>query len=166
MTVVHERTRKYATKNVPIMAKMHPKALHEIAALGTKLRSPSLIQVTLYLIQCLQDNSGDITVQLKDIERDLSLSENTVRKAITILKEDLEYIVETGRSQYTISPRLAFFGEPFDWSIALEKEKEGKQAILAEISKIHSEISEIDALHLQNLITTQTSLPEKRHDLN
>lgn len=162
MTVVQERTRKYASKNVPIMAKIHPKALHEIAALGTKLRSPSLVQITLYLIQQLKDETGEIEVLLKDIEKELQLAENTVRKAVNVLKEDLELITETGRGRYIISPRLAFFGEPFDWSIALEKEKEGKEAIVAEINKMRTEIEKMEDMHLQAFINEQNNAREHK----
>lgn len=151
MTVMNVRDRKMAKRNIPIAAKLHTDALIELSKIAINTRNSSLLGVTHYLAALLVNkDSQEVFVTIDDIVKDFHLTDKSVIKSLDILEEQT-YISRIGRSRFFISPRLAFFGDAFDWSIALEYEQEGQEVILRKINEMREQINEADSKHINNM---------------
>ncbi len=151
-TFVTQRDRKTAIRNIPVSAKIHLQTLINLSLYTSETRSSSLLPVAIYLLSHLRtENCQDIEVKVEDIIFDLKLSDKSVTKAIDFLEEK-ELVARKGRGKFRVSPRLAFYGQAFDWSIALQYEKEGDAVIQAKIAQVNEQIKEADGEHLKRLI--------------
>lgn len=152
MSVIKQRDRKMAKRNIPVAPKLHPAAMIELSKVAISSRNSSLLGVTHYLTALLVNkDSSEVFVTIEDIVTDLKLTDKSVIKSLDILEEKT-YISRIGRSRFFISPRLAFFGEAFDWSIALEYEKDGQGAILKKINEMREQITLADNKHLDSMV--------------
>lgn len=151
ITVIKERQRISAKRNIPVSAKIHAQTLLELSSLSGATKNCSLLPVANYLSLSLkQIHQSEVYVKMEDMVIDLQLSDKSIIKALDILEEKL-LIKRIGKSKYEISPRLAFFGEPFDWSIALELEKEGMDFVRNKIAEMQEQMQEADKEHINNL---------------
>lgn len=148
-TVLRQKTNKQGKKNIPFMAKIHPKGFMELSLEATKSRNSSLLPVALYLVTSLstRDNQS-ISVPIKNIVEDLQLTDKSVTKALDIL-ENLTYITRIGRNDFLISPRLAYFGDAYYWSIALEHEEEGIEIVNEKIGSYKEQGIDADMKHME-----------------
>lgn len=148
-TVLRQKTNKQGKKNIPFMAKIHPKGFLELSLLSTQTRNSSLLPVALYLVTSLNTRDNQVvSVMVKDIVEDLCLTDKSVTKALDLL-EEYTYITRKGRSEFIISPRLAYFGDAYYWSIALEYEKEGLEKTLEKINSFHEQGLKADRGHME-----------------
>jgi hypothetical protein len=151
VTILKERQRVNAKRNIPVSAKIHAQTLLDLSALSGATKNSSLLPVANYLSLSLKyKHQVEVYVKMEDICEDLNLSVKSVIKALDILEEKL-LIKRAGKSRYEISPKLAFFGEPFEWSIALEHEEQGMDFVLNKIAEIQQQIKQADKEHLINL---------------
>lgn len=143
-TTLTQRDRNNAVRNIPVSPKLHIVTLLELAkeATGNK----SLLPVAIYIAAHQVSSDSSVRVEVRNICADLDISDKTATKALNIL-EERGLITREGRSLFSISPRLAYFGEPFEWSIALQYEKEGKEAVQSAINSIKEQIQEADMRH-------------------
>lgn len=146
-TLVREKTRKKSNIRIPAMPKIHPQTFIDLSRLAIEQRLVALVPVALYVAACLTTkNSFEAKFTAKQIEKDLGLSDKSVTKALGIL-EELGYLTFGTRGHYLISPRLAFFGEPLDWGIALEFEQEGQDKVKEQILNFHERAANLNKLH-------------------
>lgn len=151
-TLVTQRDRKTAISNIPMSPKIHLKTFIDLSLYSSTTRNSSLLPVTLYLVANLTDrNKQDVCVKVEDIINDLQVSDKSVTKAINILEEK-QLLSRQGRSKFRLSPKLAFFGEPFDWSIALQYEAEGDEFIQNKLVETHAQIQEADSAILSKIV--------------
>lgn len=143
-TTLTQRDRKNAVKNIPVAPKLHIVTLIDLARESTG--NKSLLPVAVYLAAHVTETNSTIKVEVRNICEDLAISDNTATKALVLLEEK-GLIAREGRNMFDISPRLAYFGDPFEWSIALQYEKEGKEVVAEAIKNIRAQIEEADMLH-------------------
>ena len=143
-TTLTQRDRNNAVRNIPVAPKLHIVTLIDLAKESTG--NKSLLPVAVYLAAHVTETNSTVKVEVRNICEDLAISDKTATKALVLLEEK-GLIAREGRNMFDISPRLAYFGDPFEWSIALQYEKEGKEVVADVIKKIREQIEEADMKH-------------------
>lgn len=157
ITVIRERQRTKAKRNIPVAANIHSGTFLELSVITGTTKNCSLLPVAHYLALSIKEEyQTEVLVKMDDMVKDLNLSEKSIIKAIDILEEKF-LIARVGRGKYEISPRLAFFGDPFDWSIALEYEKEGIEFVKEKIQETKHQMQQADEEHARQINKTLTN---------
>ena len=118
ITTTTEDKLKNAFLSIPISPYFHTEGLQRLI----KKVDGSSISVMLALITGLHERKQHniVTASILDIAVITGLSERTVVSSIKRLTVT-GFILKTGKQDYHISPKIAWFGNQVDWAVALDK---------------------------------------------
>lgn len=146
-TIMLEQHRKKIKVLVPVMSKIHPETFLMLSKVAASERFVALVPIALYFAAALtKENSFEVEVQAKHIENDLGFSDKSITKALNML-ENFKLITQDSRGKYLVSPKLAFYGDPEDWSIAMEHEQEGETFVYNKIAELKANREKLSATH-------------------
>jgi hypothetical protein len=133
-----------ATSNIPVAPRLHTHTFLDLAIQATATKNSGLMAVAMYLACKLdKERCSVIHCTTAEITSELHISPTGITACLAELSKQ-KLITKISRSSYEISPRLAFYGSAFDWSIALSLEGKGQAAIDAKLNQIDADIKQAE----------------------
>jgi hypothetical protein len=133
-----------AEKNVPQSPRLHMQTLLNLSALTTQTKNSGLLPIALFLAAKLDRERNSIVMcTTAELAANLSISSKGITQCFAELTNQ-GLITKVSRSTYDISPKLAFYGTAFDWSVSLTMEGKGQAAINAHLDQLDVDIKQAE----------------------